>query len=431
MIRTQKKMIMTILVYISMITIVVVSAGCEASKDISSSSSKLNRKSYSMTFEEFKRETNQLDFKTKIKINSKKSIPLARNIDGSYELSDFDVDTDIINRLELNDKVTYSFRIYPTIIISAKSIYNLVLEKIDDRWVESIVEFKLTEENYEDVVSGIREKFEGKASLIYASNFDEIVASNECHKVEIVSTHCNGLGACTNEFCDGCIGQEGFGCIEKQYASFCLNNNSMTLIDETDIIDETEIVEPINPEDFSLIPNINDLRKQSQYFVEKNIILTNEIISLLEGEANLNFSNFPNTIDDLNELRTALINSGVTRVDELINLLSERNNLIVNFNNDNKDFVNLRQSTKEMILNDAFDVVSPVNDDMSMSRSCYQQWVIDNRRCTRTFIREGGAAVVAAAGGILPGLAAGAFACWSLMDCKQDALDDYNACIGN
>ncbi len=39
-------------------------------------------------------------------------------------------------------------------------------------------------------------------------------------------------------------------------------------------------------------------------------------------------------------------------------------------------------------------------------------------------------AVIGAVDCIIPGLVIGALACWELMDCKQDALDSYNDCVG-
>ena len=55
-----------------------------------------------ISFEQFKKETGLRDFKKTTKITSS-SYAFARNTDGSNELSDFDLDTDIIKRLaELN-----------------------------------------------------------------------------------------------------------------------------------------------------------------------------------------------------------------------------------------------------------------------------------------------------------------------------------------
>lgn len=406
---------------------------CEASKEFSDSASKLNKRNHSITFDEFKNETNQHDFKTKIKIRSNTTNSLARNADGSYELSDFDIDTDIIKRLELNDKTTYSFRIFPTVLISPKSIYNLVLQKKDSQWTQSVLEFKPTEENYEEVISGITEKFEGKANLLYVSNADEIISNGACHKVEIVSTHCNGLGSCTNEFCDGCLGSEGVGCVEKQYASFCLNNNSLTLGNETDILNQTGAETSGNPEDYSLIPNINDMRKQSLDFVEKNINLSNQIIELLNRESNLNFSNFPQDINNIEQLRTAFVNSGVTKIDDLLNLLTIRNETATEFINNNKDFNSLKQITKDRIINDAFNsIYVSDNNEASRSRSCYQQWLVQAGRCNRNFAIAGTGAVIAAGltGGV-GGLIGGGIACSVLWFCKSDALDDYNDCMDN
>lgn len=48
------------------------------------------------------------DFTPSIKIKLTIDNSLQRNADGSYELSDFDVDTGIIKRIVVNEKVTYT-----------------------------------------------------------------------------------------------------------------------------------------------------------------------------------------------------------------------------------------------------------------------------------------------------------------------------------
>lgn len=391
------------LLYLIIIGLSLVS--CEATKEFSETNSKLNKRSNSITFEQFKNETNQHDFKTKIKINSNPNRISSKNADGSYELSDFDISTDIIKRLELNDKTTYSFRIYPTVIVSPKSIYNLVLENKDGQWIESVLEFKPTLENYEKVISGINEKIEGKASLLYASNADEIIANGACHKVEIVNIHCNGLGNCTNETCDGCA-----SCVEKQYATFCLNNNSLSLGNETDIINEIGTIDSnSNPENYPLIANINDLKKQTMEFAQKHVLLGNQILKLIDAENNLNFDDFPynqlDLIQNADQFKQALANTGMVNYEQVYDLILLQNQNASEFISKNKDFTTLQPQTANLIITNAIEVAMsdnpivfaqptipsgsttvPSNSSTTvptnnLMQTCYDQYLIDRQDC--------------------------------------------------
>ena len=419
------KLITTILFFI---TIVIAFSSCEAGKDFTGSASRLNKRNYSITFDQFKNETNLHNFKTKIKLILNNSF--ARNADGSYELSDFDLNTELIKKLELNEKTTYSFRIYPTIAVTPYSFYNLTMYKRGNDWVQSIIEFKPTEANLEEVLSGKNERIDGKMSLLYTSNIDSLTTNNVCYKVEIVNSHCNKLGSCTSESCDGCYGEIGQGCVDKQYSSFCFSGNSITIGEQKDIINQSiDNSDDLNNVDIknSFLLNVNQIKENAISYVKSNIDVSNQIIDVLNTETNINLSNFPSLLTNLEELRTAFVNCGVIRVDELINLLKVQNENAINFINTNKDFAGLKQITKQEIINNAFDAT--YNDTTSTtSRGCYSQWQVDYSRCSKAFMREGGAAVILAAGGLWPGLIAGGFACWALWDCRQDALNDYNDC---
>jgi hypothetical protein len=394
--KTQNKIFKSIYSLLFLIFIGISLASCEATKEFSETNSKLNKRNNSITFEQFKNETNQHEFKTKIKINSNPNRISSKNANGSYELSDFDISTEIIKRLELNDKITYSFRIYPTVIVSPKSIYNLVLQNKDGQWFESVLEFKPTLENYEKVISGINDQIEGKVSLLYASNADEIISTGTCHKVEIVNIHCNGLGICTKESCDGCN-----GCVEKQYATFCLNNNSLSLGNETDIINETVTIDSNNnPENYSLIANINDLKKQTMEFAQKHVLLGNQIIKLIDAENNLNFDDFPydqlDLSQNLEQFKQALVNTGMVNYEQIYDLILLQNQNASEFISKNKDFTTLQPQTRNLIITNSIEVAitnnpiiftqpslpttttTPTND---LKRTCYEQYVIDRQDC--------------------------------------------------
>ncbi len=387
-----KQLIKLITSSLFIIFIGIVFSSCEAGKEFANSSSKLSKKNHSITFEQFKNETNQQDFKTKIKIKSSVKRTSSRNADGTYELSDFDIDTELIKKLDLNEKSTYSFRIYPTIAVTPDSFYNLTMYKKGDNWVQSIIEFKPTDENLDKILSGQTEKVDGKMSLIYTTNIDSLNTNNICYKVQIINSHCNNLGTCTKESCDGCYGANGQGCVDKQYSSFCFNGNSITIGEQKDIIDQS-IDDTDDPNNIdiknSFFLNVNQIKDNTIGYVKKNIDVSNQIIDLLSTETNLNFSTIPPSVTNLEELRAAFIDAGVTKVDDLINLLTIRNKIAIDFNNNNKDFAILKQSTKEELIDDTFNSVYVDNSGSTDKICCYCQWVRHNGACTRAFIRNG------------------------------------------
>lgn len=155
-----------------------------------------------VSFEQFKNETGLKNFKTSIKINQNQNpnSSLLRNADGSYELSDFTIDTELIKRLVVEEKVTYTFRIIPKIITN-ENIYNLTIFKIDNVWKTSILELKPTEQNLIDLKNGTTTEFNGDVKQIYD---DSQTATNAIGAKVIIVFHCHGCtGAC--DLCSACV----------------------------------------------------------------------------------------------------------------------------------------------------------------------------------------------------------------------------------
>jgi hypothetical protein len=389
---------------------------CEAEKDLMKKNTIPGKKSSEVSFSEFKTETGLNDFKKTIKFTNQNTTH-ARNADGSYELSDFDIDTEVIKRLELDAKITYTFRIYPKVIISPTIFYNLTLDNKDGQWIQNVVELKPSSANFDSLMSGATKEIDGQMSILYTSDGTDLNPADNCYSVGIVSNNCS-----TPEIQENCI--------NEKYVSFCFDNeNNVLLGDEATIFNDDEMTEL----DYSFMLNTNDLQKNLRISVEKHILITNKILSLLQNEINVNFDSFPfaqlSSSENEESLKTALANAGVVKNLELADLLIELAQNGINFNANNKDFALLRPATKQLLITDAVNNNIPIPDDNStMARTCGQQYAIDKGRCNRNCNYAGLGAIASFLGGPV----AGGIACLVVVAqtnaCLQDAIADYNDC---
>lgn len=398
---------------------------CEAEKAALKKSSIVEKSKSEISFSEFKRETGLNDFKTTVKIPKLNNL-LARNADGSYELSDFDLETDLIKRLELEDKVTYSFRIYPKLIISTNSFYNLTVENKDGQWIQNIVELKPTLENFDELLSGYTQDISGNLSLVYTSNENALSINNNCYTVGIIGNNCSN-----NE-----ISEE---CISKKYSTFCFDSdNNVILGEDSQISNNDQNSEP----DYSFILNTNNLKENLSKFAETNVLLNNKISKLLETETNINSHNLTEILassQNEQEFKQALADAGFVKYTELGDLLLQQGQIATDFYSYNKDFASLKTATKDALIVDAVDAAItkypmelPTNTSGNTTAnrvSCYQQYMIARGRCNR----NNNAATLAVALSIWGGPIAVGGACLTVMlmskYCFADALQDYNNCL--
>ena len=170
---------------------------CSKDEFVSHIKNNTNKKN-NISFEQFKKETGLYNFSTTIHTsqNFNQSSNTARLADGSYELSDFDISTDIIKKLESTNITSYTFRIYPKEYREedSKTFFNLSLYKNGEIWETTIIQFKPTELNYEKIKEGLTEKVEGKAKLLYKGDLNNygIISGSPCFEVTIVSSYCVG-----------------------------------------------------------------------------------------------------------------------------------------------------------------------------------------------------------------------------------------------
>ncbi len=397
---------------------------CEAEKVLLTKSKIIEKSNSEISFTEFQKETGLTKFKTEIKVPLSKS-ELSRNADGSYELSDFDIDTDVIKRLELIENVTYSFRIYPKIVTTPSSFYNLTMSYINGEWIQNVVELKPDLSNFDDLLSGSSNNIAGNVSFLYTSNENVLNETNNCYTVGIIGDNCPNA-----EISDECL--------IKKYSTFCFD-------DENNITNgiETSINNDNNNEqiDYSFLLNTNNLKENLTNFAEQHVRLNNQILKLLESENNINFDNFPyNSLSNSQnevEFKHALENSGVVRYSELGDLILSQSRNAANFQSKNTDFQLLKPETKQELISNAIQVAlqdNPVDwiqenpSEIAARRTCHEQYIVDRDRCNRNNNANGALAILAFTGGPV----AGGLACLAVMivsnNCLNDARDDYNDC---
>ena len=150
-----------------------------------------------ITFEKFKSETGLADFENSIKITPNKSTLESKTIDGKFEVSDFNIDTNIIKSMEYHQNKTYTFKIYPKGITS-DNYFNLILYKKNNVWEKSIVEMKPSLDNLYKLQNNLTNNFEGQMRQLYNSEITT-TSTMKCVTVTIVSNKCNGKCSNPNE----------------------------------------------------------------------------------------------------------------------------------------------------------------------------------------------------------------------------------------
>ena len=140
-----------------------------------------NSQELKVSFNQFKKETGVNDLK------------ILRHLSSNNEMSRGDVDnefltdtTGIIKYTSIDNKVTYSFKIYPiTEILESKEYYNLVYEKYEAEWNEVI--FKNTQKEN----PAIEEPKLEQSKMIYNERFSEYNLAGFCEAINY-TVHCNG-----------------------------------------------------------------------------------------------------------------------------------------------------------------------------------------------------------------------------------------------
>lgn len=185
--------------------IAVLLVSCEAEKIATHSGTSL-LDSKKISLQQFLQETKINNFDTLIHLENKLQ---NRTADGRYELTDFEIDTDLINRMEYNQKTTYSFVASPKDTI-AENYFNLIYYKKNNVWEMKIIELKPNPDNLIQLQNGLTPEFEGQMRIVYES-----VPFNVAQPCTYVTI--------TVERCQGCIGtcDQCSICVSSTTYSFC------------------------------------------------------------------------------------------------------------------------------------------------------------------------------------------------------------------
>jgi hypothetical protein len=185
--------------------IAVLLVSCEAEKIATHSGTSL-LDSKKISLQQFLQETKINNFDTLIHLENKLQ---NRTADGRYELTDFEIDTNLINRMEYNQKTTYSFVASPKDTI-AENYFNLIYYKKNNVWEMKIIELKPNPDNLIQLQNGLTPEFEGQMRIVYES-----VPFNVAQPCTYVTI--------TVERCQGCIGtcDQCSICVSSTTYSFC------------------------------------------------------------------------------------------------------------------------------------------------------------------------------------------------------------------
>lgn len=208
---TKKSLLRVLLVTILYCTFNLVSS-CSTESDVTRTQ---QSKSNEVSLEQFKYETGikKFDKSIRVLVNSSET---TRNADGTYELSDFSVDTEKIKKVVVNEKTTYTFLVWPK-VIRDMTFFNLVYYFKDNQWQTSIIELKPTSTNWEDLKNNSTVKFDGEIKNVANSDVSIYTVGN-CTVIAVYDLHCTDPGQCLGEggSCDGCS-----LCLSLELFTFC------------------------------------------------------------------------------------------------------------------------------------------------------------------------------------------------------------------
>lgn len=177
--------------------IALIQSGCE--KNLYDEHLQHKRIKTDINLSQFKRETGLNKISKHIKIKTNFNTNLERNSDGSYEVTDFIIDFDIIKRIEFNEKITYTLQIKPIEEVSDR-FFNIIYY-FKDGWQTNIVEIKPKQENLIQILNGTTEMIDGTLKTIFNSS----TSSQDCISYVYWYETCPQEAPCTPSWCDGCI----------------------------------------------------------------------------------------------------------------------------------------------------------------------------------------------------------------------------------
>lgn len=166
---------------------------CEAERTATHSGIK-RFNSEKVSLQQFLQETQIKKFEASIRLDSNLQNK-AGGVDNEW--TDFDIDTDIIKKMEYHQKTTYSFVATPKNTI-AENYFNLIYYKNGTTWEKKIIELKPNPDNLIQLKSGLTENFEGQMRMV--CNAKLLKSSGDCTYIIIPTERCQGC----KDSCDHC-----------------------------------------------------------------------------------------------------------------------------------------------------------------------------------------------------------------------------------
>lgn len=371
--KTKIKHLRQLLILVSLITFI----GCsEDIYDNHDHDKQINKNTIS--FNQFKRETGIKNFE------ALKSIQLASENSRTIETEFLTDTTSVLKYTSVNNKVTYSFKIYPIFeALESKEYYNLVYEKYGTDWNEIIFL------NKERDIQEIGESKLESSEMVYNEKMSAISMAGFCE----MTTYTNGSCTCNDKNnCDWCS-----ECVTSTVSYFYCGSSGN--------LEALPLVLDVGPSnngggnDYSgiFIPNPYDgeadLNNPDFVFATQVAAFTRTLPTNLKNVMTNNFWIYPNIVDFMRD------NGGITQQNKDAVIFALTNSIpIFNLNLPNWTFSEINQlnfDTFTYLLNnnnlEALNFIQQiVNNSSDLAYVNYPQNIINNiqKPCQKEIIRN-------------------------------------------
>lgn len=177
-----------------------------------------------------------------------------------------------------------------------------------------------------------------------------------------------------------------------------------------------------------------NIKEYSEKFLAVSIDIEREFLKNKYIERNSKLKNELLLCKNEEQIKSILTKAGVSNEEEVIALIKKSIAIQNEFRKQNPDFYLMEVAERTKLLETQFNVVlknylSLNLTNITTNRSCAGTYNIDISRCNRSYGKCAVFAVIAAAEGVIPGIIGGIYCGWDFLDCKSEALEDYEDCI--
>lgn len=195
---------------------------CETQENLTHTGQKFYE-SKQISLGQFINETGDNNFDRIVSIKYNSNNILGKSTSNNYDLTDFDIDTNVINRMSIFDKNTYTFRVKPK-NYNGTNLFNLIYYKKNNTWEKTIIEMKPNAVNLYKLQNGLTTKFEGEIKQIFNSETKLIKSKFAKSSVNAMTSNPTNCSSYTivEENCFGCVGKCDKCYLCVTYTSFFL-----------------------------------------------------------------------------------------------------------------------------------------------------------------------------------------------------------------